>query len=85
MAAIAYVVWVSWQSRHGYGQFIVKSTMPKREDPLRDPHPPRVPLNLIIRPVTHALRVFATMFAGHMAMMVAAGSPRTWPPRWAAW
>ena len=29
--------------------------------------------NLIIRPVTHALRVFATMFAGHMAMMVAAG------------
>jgi len=28
--------------------------------------------NLIIRPVTHALRLFATMFGGHMAMMVAA-------------
>lgn len=28
--------------------------------------------NLIIRPVTHALRVFATMFAGHLALMVAA-------------
>ena len=28
--------------------------------------------NLIIRPVTHALRLFATMFGGHLAMMVAA-------------
>ena len=76
MAAIAYVVWVFVGiRRHGFGQFMVKMTMP--------PNVPKIlyviliPLeflsNLIIRPVTHALRVFATMFAGHMAMMVAAG------------
>ncbi|CAL8898528.1 ATP synthase subunit a [Kocuria varians] len=75
VAAIAYVVWVFVGiKRHGFGQFMVKMTMP--------PNVPKIlyviliPLeflsNLIIRPVTHALRVFATMFAGHMAIMVAA-------------
>ncbi|GAA2108658.1 F0F1 ATP synthase subunit A [Kocuria atrinae] len=75
-AAIAYIVWVFVGiKRHGFGGFFVKMTMP--------PDVPKVlyivliPLeflsNMIIRPVTHALRVFATMFAGHMAIMVAAG------------
>jgi len=74
-AAIAYVVWVGVGiKRHGLGHFMAKMTMP--------PNVPKVlyliliPLeflsNMIIRPVTHALRVFATMFAGHMAIMVAA-------------
>ena len=75
LAAIAYVVWVvAGIRRHGLGQFMAKMTMP--------PGVPKIlyiiliPLeflsNMIIRPVTHALRLFATMFAGHMAMMVAA-------------
>ena len=75
-AAIAYFVWVFVGiKRHGLGHFMAKMTMP--------PNVPKVlyliliPLeflsNMIIRPVTHALRVFATMFAGHMAIMVAAG------------
>lgn len=28
--------------------------------------------NMLIRPATHALRLFATMFGGHLAIMVAA-------------
>ena len=74
-AIVAYVVWVVMGiKRHGFGRFMAKMTMP--------PDVPWVlyiiliPLeflsNFIIRPVTHALRVFATMFAGHMAIMVAA-------------
>lgn len=76
LAIIAYVAWVGIGiKRHGFGHFMAKMTMP--------PDVPKVlyifliPIefisNLIIRPVTHALRVFATMFAGHMAIMVAAG------------
>lgn len=75
MAAIAYVTWVTMGiRRHGLGAFMTKMTMP--------PDVPKllyvflIPIeflsNLIIRPVTHALRVFATMFAGHMAIAVAA-------------
>ncbi len=75
MAGIAYVVWVGMGiKRHGLGGFMAKMTMP--------PDVPKllyvflIPIeflsNLIIRPVTHALRVFATMFAGHLALMVTA-------------
>lgn len=75
LAGIAYVTWVFMGiKRHGLGGFMGKMTMP--------PDVPKllyiflIPIeflsNLIIRPVTHALRVFATMFAGHLALMVAA-------------
>lgn len=75
LAGIAYVTWVFMGiKRHGFGGFMGKMTMP--------PDVPKalyvflIPIeflsNLIIRPVTHALRVFATMFAGHLALMVAA-------------
>ena len=75
LAGIAYVTWVFMGiKRHGLGGFMSKMTMP--------PDVPKalyvflIPIeflsNLIIRPVTHALRVFATMFAGHLALMVAA-------------
>jgi F-type H+-transporting ATPase subunit a len=75
LAGIAYVTWIVMGiKRHGFGHFMGKMTMP--------PDVPKVlyvlliPIefisNLIIRPVTHALRVFATMFGGHFAIMVAA-------------
>lgn len=76
LAGVAYIAWVTVGiKRHGFGHFMAKMTMP--------PEVPKflyfflIPIefisNLVIRPVTHALRVFATMFAGHMAIMVAAG------------
>jgi F-type H+-transporting ATPase subunit a len=75
LAGIAYVTWIVMGiKRHGFGHFMGKMTMP--------PDVPKIlyilliPIefisNLIIRPVTHALRVFATMFGGHFAIMVAA-------------
>lgn len=75
LAGIAYVAWVGVGiKRHGFGGFMSKMTMPEGVPKVL--YIMLIPIeflsNLIIRPVTHALRVFATMFAGHMAIMVAA-------------
>lgn len=76
LAIIAYVAWVGVGiKRHGFGKFMAKMTMPEGVPKIL--YIILIPIeflsNLIIRPVTHALRVFATMFAGHMAIMVSAG------------
>ena len=74
MAGFAYIFWVTAGIRaKGLGGFFKEMTMP--------PGVPKafyvilVPLeflsNLIIRPMTHSLRLFATMFAGHLALMIA--------------
>lgn len=75
LAGIAYVAWVGVGiKRHGFGGFMRQMTMPEGVPKVL--YVMLIPIeflsNLIIRPVTHALRVFATMFAGHMAIMVAA-------------
>ncbi|WP_144792209.1 F0F1 ATP synthase subunit A [Kocuria palustris] len=75
LAILAYVIWVgAGIRRHGLGKFARKMTMPEGVPPVL--YIILIPIeflsNMIIRPVTHALRVFATMFAGHMAIMVAA-------------
>ena len=64
LAIVGYLTWVGVGiKRKGLVGFFKDLTMPSG-----------VPgwVYLIIRPVTHALRLFATMFGGHMAMMVAA-------------
>ncbi|MEX3609614.1 F0F1 ATP synthase subunit A [Rothia sp. LK2588] len=75
LAAIAWLTWVGVGiKRKGLGGFFKDLTMPSGVPPLL--YIILVPIeflsNLLIRPVTHALRLFATMFGGHMAMMVAA-------------
>lgn len=75
MAGFAYVFWVAVGIRNkGVGGFFKSMTMPSGV-----PWPfyiILIPLeflsNLIIRPMTHSLRLFATMFAGHLALMIAA-------------
>lgn len=75
MAAFAYLCWVVVGIKSkGLGGFFKAMTMPSGV-----PWPFYIILipieflsNLIIRPITHSLRLFATMFAGHMAIMVAA-------------
>lgn len=74
LAGFAYIFWIAAGIRaKGVGGFFKAMTMP--------PGVPKafyvilVPLeflsNLIIRPMTHSLRLFATMFAGHLALMIA--------------
>ncbi|MDO5750774.1 MAG: F0F1 ATP synthase subunit A [Rothia sp. (in: high G+C Gram-positive bacteria)] len=75
LAGIAYLTWVGVGiKRHGLGKFFKDLTMPSGVPGWI--YPILVPIeffsNLFIRPVTHALRLFATMFGGHMAIMVAA-------------
>lgn len=75
IAIIAFLVWVGIGiKRKGLGAFFKDLTMPPGVPPVL--YIILVPIellsNLIIRPVTHALRLFATMFGGHLAMMVAA-------------
>lgn len=75
LAGIAYLTWVGVGiKRRGPLGFLKDLTMPSGV-PLWI-YPILVPIeffsNLFIRPVTHALRLFATMFGGHMAIMVAA-------------
>ncbi|WP_373868228.1 F0F1 ATP synthase subunit A [Rothia aerolata] len=75
LAAIAWLTWVGVGiKRKGLGGFFKDLTMPSGVPPVL--YIILIPIeflsNLLIRPVTHALRLFATMFGGHMAMMVAA-------------
>lgn len=75
MAAFAYVFWVVAGIRaKGLGGFFRAMTMPPGVPKLL--YVILIPLeflsNMIIRPMTHALRLFATMFAGHLALMIAA-------------
>lgn len=75
LAGIAYLTWVSVGiKRKGFGGFMKDMTMPPGVPPLV--YVILIPIefmsNLLIRPATHALRLFATMFGGHLALMVAA-------------
>lgn len=75
LAGVAYLTWVGVGiKRKGLVAFFKDLTMPSGV-----PWPIYIILipiellsNMLIRPATHALRLFATMFGGHMAMMVAA-------------
>ncbi|WP_237199506.1 F0F1 ATP synthase subunit A [Rothia nasimurium] len=75
LAGIAYLTWVGVGiKRKGLGKFFKDMTMPSGV-----PWPVYIILipiefmsNMLIRPATHALRLFATMFGGHLAIMVAA-------------
>jgi F-type H+-transporting ATPase subunit a len=76
LAIFAYVFWVAVGiKRKGLGGFMKSMTMPSGVPWVF--YIILIPIeffsNLIVRPVTHALRLFATMFAGHLAIMVAAG------------
>lgn len=75
LAGIAYLTWVGVGiKRKGLGGFFKDLTMPSGVPPLV--YVILIPIefmsNLLIRPATHALRLFATMFGGHLAIMVAA-------------
>ncbi|WP_237224820.1 F0F1 ATP synthase subunit A [Rothia nasisuis] len=75
LAGIAYLTWVGVGiKRKGFGGFMKDMTMPPGVPPLV--YVILIPIefmsNLLIRPATHALRLFATMFGGHLALMVAA-------------
>lgn len=75
LAGIAYLVWVGVGiKRKGLGTFFKDMTMPSGVPPVI--YVILVPIefmsNMLIRPATHALRLFATMFGGHLAIMVAA-------------
>ncbi|MFW0108607.1 F0F1 ATP synthase subunit A [Rothia sp. P7181] len=75
MAGFAWFTWVGVGiKRKGFGTFFKDLTMPSGVPPIL--YIILVPIeflsNLLIRPVTHALRLFATMFGGHMAILVAA-------------
>ncbi|WP_239478672.1 MULTISPECIES: F0F1 ATP synthase subunit A [unclassified Rothia (in: high G+C Gram-positive bacteria)] len=74
LAGIAYISWiVAGIKAKGLGQFFKDMTMPSGVPPLLLVIliPIELLSNLVIRPVTHALRLFATMFGGHIALMVA--------------
>ncbi|MCG2623993.1 F0F1 ATP synthase subunit A [Arthrobacter sp. I2-34] len=74
LAGIVYVTWiVLGLKKHGIGYFklaVVPSGVPKAILPLV------VVIEIIstflVRPVTHSLRLFATMLAGHLIIMLAA-------------
>ncbi|RUQ22390.1 ATP synthase F0 subunit A [Kocuria sp. HSID16901] len=75
MAGFAYLCWVAVGIKSkGFVGFFKAMTMPSGVPPVF--YIILIPIeflsNLIIRPITHSLRLFATMFAGHMAIMVAA-------------
>ncbi|MUN54077.1 F0F1 ATP synthase subunit A [Kocuria koreensis] len=75
MAGFAYLCWIAAGIKNkGLGGFLKAMTMPSGVPPAF--YVILIPIeflsNLIIRPITHSLRLFATMFAGHMAIMVAA-------------
>lgn len=74
LAAVAYLTWVGVGiKRKGLGGFFKEITMPSGLPVWI--YPILIPIeffsNMLIRPVTHALRLFATMFGGHLALMVA--------------
>ena len=74
LAGVAYLTWVGVGiKRKGLGGFFKDITMPSGLPVWI--YPILIPIeffsNLLIRPVTHALRLFATMFGGHLALMVA--------------
>jgi F-type H+-transporting ATPase subunit a len=75
-AVLAAVVWILWVSvtfkRHGFVGFFKNIT---GYDKSLGAVPPLVMVieffsNLIVRPFTHAVRLFANMFAGHMLLLV---------------
>ena len=74
LAGVAYLTWVGVGiKRKGLGGFFKDITMPAGL-PFWI-YPILIPIeffsNMLIRPATHALRLFATMFGGHLALMVA--------------
>ncbi|MFT4147186.1 MAG: F0F1 ATP synthase subunit A [Micrococcaceae bacterium] len=78
LAAVAYIIWVgAGIKKHGFGGFLAQMTIPSGV-----PKPLLILIipieffsNFIVRPLTHSLRLFATMFAGHLIIMVfAAGA-----------
>jgi len=74
LAGVAYLTWVGVGiKRKGLGGFFKDITMPSGLPVWI--YPILIPIeffsNMLIRPATHALRLFATMFGGHLALMVA--------------
>ncbi|MFT4245629.1 MAG: F0F1 ATP synthase subunit A [Micrococcaceae bacterium] len=73
LAAVAYVVWVgAGIKRHGFIGFFKHMCVPGgvKGPILGLVVPIEFFSNILVRPVTHALRLFATMFAGHLVVMV---------------
>ncbi|MDY6055725.1 F0F1 ATP synthase subunit A [Micrococcus sp.] len=73
LALIVYVIWIGVGLRHhGPGYFklaVVPSGVPGWILPLLVPL--EIISNFIVRPLTHSLRLMATMLAGHMIVMLA--------------
>ncbi|MDO5634279.1 MAG: F0F1 ATP synthase subunit A [Micrococcus sp.] len=73
LALIVYVIWIVVGLRHhGPGYFklaVVPSGVPAWILPLLVPL--EIISNFIVRPLTHSLRLMATMLAGHMIVMLA--------------
>jgi len=78
LAAIVYVTWVGVGIRtHGLGGFFraqIPTGLPKAIYPLIIPI--EYASNLIVRPFTHSVRLFANMFAGHL--LIALFAITTW-------
>ncbi|MBB2996380.1 F-type H+-transporting ATPase subunit a [Paeniglutamicibacter cryotolerans] len=79
--AIAIIIYVTWIAvgikNHGLRYFklaVVPSGVPGWIMPLMVPL--EVISNFIVRPLTHSLRLMATMLAGHMIVMLAASGAR---------
>ncbi len=78
-AAIVYLLWVPLGiRRQGFGPFMRSMTMPP--DVPKAMYVLLIPIefvsNLVVRPFTHAVRLFANMFAGHL--LIATFSIATW-------
>lgn len=73
LAIIVYVIWIGVGFRHHGGKFaklaVVPSGVPGWILPLLVPL--EIISNFIVRPLTHSLRLMATMLAGHMIVMLA--------------
>lgn len=73
IAAIFYILWISvGVKKHGLNYFklaVVPSGVPWYIMPLVVPI--EIISNFLVRPVTHSLRLFATMLAGHLIVMLA--------------
>ena len=73
IAIIVYIIWIAVGVRHhGPGYFklaVVPSGVPGWILPLLVPL--EIISNFIVRPLTHSLRLMATMLAGHMIVMLA--------------
>lgn len=71
LAAVVYITFIAVGIRtHGFGRYFKSAVVPSGAPAWILPLlvPIEILSNFIIRPATHAIRLFATMFAGHLLL-----------------